>query len=1066
MLLFCIQILILNFQSKTTAQEFIYEGRLTSTDGLSQSIINCIIQDSRGFLWIGTQDGLNRYDGNNFVIYQNIPGDTSSLSNNYILSLCEDKKGNIWAGTMSGGLNRLNPKTGKFRVFKHDPDDPGSISDNKIWALTADENNSIYTGTSKGLNVLNNDSGTFKKFTHAENDSSTIPSNIVLSLYSRNNIILIGTNRGLSVYDRNNKNIKQIRIQNKPSGTKNFIIWSISYDHSDNFILGTNSEIWKYNNSSGSLIQVKSIDNLDDQTIWTVLPVGKNQIWAGTRTGIAIFDRKSNKLSSVEVYDNSSIGNTWSILQDRSGLIWAGTDNGLLKFVTRETDFGLLDADPDNPVHLSNPRVNTILVDRNRDLWVGTDGGGLNRFNQDASNFKYYRSDVNGKSSVSSDFIWSLLEDRDGMIWIGTYGKGIDVFNPFTQEFTNFKTYESNPNTLSNNRILTLLEDDNGDIWIGTRGGGLNRYDKSTGMFEVYRHDPEDNRSISSNTILSLAKDKNGTLWIGTFEGGLCKFEQETDNFICYKNQTGNAASLSNNNVWTIMFDSKNRLWTGTQGGLNIVNEPGKKIEFIHLTTKQGLPGNVIFGLAEDKNGNIWMSTFKGIAMLNVSLFDHLSDPYEYINDPVKPLIKCYDVHDGLQGNEFNQGAWFQSESGTIYFGGSNGLTYFNPDSIRPDTFSPSVVLTGFRIFNKETMILPDNMPEGSTKDKVILEDKQYYLPGDISYLDNIIITHRERVFSFSFASLDFRNPSEIQYAYFMEGFEDNWNFVGNRNEATYTNLSPGSYIFKVKGTNKGGRWSENESHIGITILPPFWKTTWFILVVIVLVALTILLIIRRIIIVHKRKVLEEKEKMELQLKTIKNQIDPHFAFNAINMISSIIYKSDPDTVYDHFSKLAHLIRKTLQDSAKVSRPLDEEIDFVKKYVEIQQARFKNKFDFQLHVEEDTDMNIEVPKMIIQTYVENSIKHGLIHQQEKGKLEIIVKPFNNGLQITVEDNGIGWQKAKELSRNSSGMGLKIVRQIFSMYNKMFKYNIKQEIINLRDKQGNPSGTKVLVTISR
>ncbi|MCB0807370.1 MAG: histidine kinase, partial [Bacteroidales bacterium] len=408
--------------------------------------------------------------------------------------------------------------------------------------------------------------------------------------------------------------------------------------------------------------------------------------------------------------------------------------------------------------------------------------------------------------------------------------------------------------------------------------------------------------------------------------------------------------------------------------------------------------------------------------------------------------------------------AWFQSSPDKIYFGGPNGVTIFNPDEIAPDPFNPAVKLTGFRVFNRNVGI---HQNEVSHKELKILKiDETYYLPAEISTLDQLILTHRERVFSFHFASLDFRNAEKINYAYVMEGFEDNWNFVGTRREATYTNLSPGKYIFRVKGTNAGGEWSLHEASLAITILPPFWKTTWFILLLVLLLLTMAILSTRRIIIVQKRKAIEEKEKMELQLKTIKNQIDPHFAFNAINMIGSMVYKSDPDTVYDHFSKLAQLIRSTLKDSAKISRSLKEEIEFVKNYVEIQQARFKGKFKFQLEIDKHTNLNIEVPKMIIQTYVENAIKHGLVHKEGDGILLIGIKGCEQGLQIVISDNGIGRQKASSLNRQSTGMGLKIVEQIFSMYKKLYHYEITQEIIDLKDETGKPEGTEVIITINQ
>jgi len=389
---------------------------------------------------------------------------------------------------------------------------------------------------------------------------------------------------------------------------------------------------------------------------------------------------------------------------------------------------------------------------------------------------------------------------------------------------------------------------------------------------------------------------------------------------------------------------------------------------------------------------------------------------------------------------------------------GPKGITWFHPDSLVVSNYNPPVVLTGFKIFNKETGIL------ASSSNKVSLQDELYIIPRKITYLKDIVLTYHESVFSFSFSSLDYYNPEENSYAYLMEGFEEDWNYVGFQNTATYTNLDAGKYIFRVKGTNSSGIWSNNETALTITILPPFWETNWFRAIVIISLLLILIFIIWQILLYQKRKALAEKEKIELQLKTIKNQIDPHFAFNAINMIGSLVYKNDPDTVYDYFSRFAKLIRSTLQDSAKIARPLEEELDFVNNYVEIQRTRFKGKFDYTINIKESIDLGINVPKMIIQTYVENAIKHGLMHKKDKGHLILDIYQENRVMKIKIEDDGIGRKKAAEYSKSGTRKGMQIVKQIFSMYNELNNHQIHQEIVDLYDNRNNANGTRVILTI--
>ncbi|MCB0804862.1 MAG: hypothetical protein KDC05_03635, partial [Bacteroidales bacterium] len=637
------------------AQDFEISDHITSEDGLPQNTVNCILQDNKGFIWIGTQDGLCRYDGNQFQIYQNIPSDTNSLSNNYVLSICEDGNGMIWAGTMSGGLNRIDPSGGRFQRYMHDPENAGSISENNIWCVAADSNNTIYAGTNKGLNILEAGSRQFNHYNHAQNDPATIPSDIVISLFTSEKQVLIGTNAGLASFNPLTSEIKRINLKPHNDNKNQPVIWSIKQLAEAGTILGTAKGLCIFNEND-QLSQVFSVD----QKVWNVLPDNNTLIWLGTTKGIHIVNRENNLTITTNPGGFDLSGNTWCLMQDRSGLIWAGTDQGLFSFIEKKSLFTVINDREESFAKLNNPSVNAILEDKNGNIWIGTEGGGLNRMNRHTGEITYFKS---GKSQncISGNSIWALLESRDGRIWIGTYGNDLDVFDPFTETFTHFRSDFSNPQALSNSRILVLHEDKKGDIWIGTRGGGLNRYDSNTGRFEVFKHDPENQQSISSSTILSLSEDQKGNLWIGTFEGGLCRMDHERNSFHRYKNEPGNEKSLSNNNVWVIHFDKKNQMWLGTQGGLNLVKNPEVKMEFIQFNTKHGLPGNVIFGLAEDRTGNIWMSTFKGIARLNRSQFEALHDFDNMQPDPLNPLFKCFDKYDGLPGNEFNQGAWFQS---------------------------------------------------------------------------------------------------------------------------------------------------------------------------------------------------------------------------------------------------------------------------------------------------------------------------------------------------------------------------------------------------------------------
>jgi len=426
----------------------------------------------------------------------------------------------------------------------------------------------------------------------------------------------------------------------------------------------------------------------------------------------------------------------------------------------------------------------------------------------------------------------------------------------------------------------------------------------------------------------------------------------------------------------------------------------------------------------------------------------------------IRPLFRTVDTDYGLQGPAYNQGAYHRGYSGILYFGGTNGLNYFSADDVKESRFMPPVVITGLKIFNKEVSISPVGEKIKSDRVKIILKNNNYYLPASISYIRELVLSYRESVLSFEFASLDFSNPQKNQYAYKLTGFDKDWNYVGSQNMATYTNLNAGEYTFLVRGTNSDGIWNPAETELKITIVPPFWRRWWFYIILVILAFLLIL----RIFLDQKRKSQKEKELMELQLKTIKSQIDPHFAFNALNTVASFIYEGEPDATYDYFTRFAYMIRTILNDNEKISRSLQEEIDFVKNYLELQKIRFKDKFEYSVCIDQAIPRDMQVPKMIIHSYAENAIKHGLMHRVKDGKLTIEVERRDSCIIISVEDNGIGRGKAAELSTNSTGLGLKMMNRIIGLYRKLFQTEISQRIEDLADGEGNPAGTRVVLTI--
>lgn len=1041
--------------------------RLGRSDGLSQSSVNCMLKDREGFMWFGTQDGLNQYDGKKFRVFQNQPGDTSSLSINYIISLCEDEEGFLWVGTMTGGLNRFDKQTELFTNFQHSSA-KNSISENTVWTLLADGHGNIWSGTSIGLNQYHKSTGKFTCYRHNPNDVGSLSTDMVVSLFKDlRGRIWVGTVEGLCMLNSNNG--KFIRYKNPEENLQPGcnLIWSISETPDGKIITGTNNGVYSLDVSTNLFTRILGEPGTTKVVAWSVTARQKGTIWVGGDHGL---HRINTSGFQSQVYLNDPTNpqsiadnNIWSLLPDASGFLWAGTNNGICKAKISPAMFHLINANPGNTVQLSSSKVTAILEDKFGYLWIGTDGGGLNCISPDRRRNTIYQA---SNSGLQNNNVWALTEDREGNIWIGNYQGGLHVFKRKSGNIHSFPSKTGDPYALSNNRVLALLAGQDGKIWIGTRGGGLSCFDPVSGKFSDFQHSVKDSGSISSNTILSLAMDQWGRIWIGTFEGGLNLYLPGSNNFRTFKKISGDETSLSDNNIWAVLFDKKGRLWLGTQGGLNYSEKPGEEMRFRYFSTRDGLKSNIIFGLSDDQEGNIWMSNFSGLTKLDMKTFESSGNDRKQGEDffPFHPLFRSFDSDHGLQGLEFSQGAYHKGHSGILYFGGINGLNYFSTDEVKESRFLPPVHITGLKIFNKEVSILPGNETSKQKGLKINFDGEKYTISESITHRSELTLSYQQSVISFEFASLDFSNPNKNQYAYKMVNFDETWNYVGTQNSATYTNLDPGEYTFLVRGSNADGIWNPNERQLKIIIVPPVWKTVWFMILVAVMFLLVVFLSIRRIFMNQRRKAKKEKEFIELQLKTIKSQIDPHFAFNAINTIASFIYSEKPDVTYDYFTRFARMIRNILEDNDKISRLLSEEVEFVKNYLDLQKMRFKEKFEYEINIDDNVPPGTTVPKMIIQTYAENAVKHGLMHRKSGGLLSINVRQTNSQLLVTIEDNGVGREKASQLNSDSTHRGLKIMEQIIELYGKLYHTSINQKIEDLADEGGNSMGTRVILTI--
>ncbi|MGA0559909.1 two-component regulator propeller domain-containing protein [Larkinella sp. VNQ87] len=786
--------LLLGFpvRAETDSLRFVH---YTTNEGLSQGNVNCILQDRKGFMWFGTQDGLNRFDGYTFTVYRNNPKKTGTLSDNYIRVLYQDRLGRLWVGTDGGGLCRFDQATGTFTVYRHDRDKPQSISHNSVTAITEDRQGVFWVGTNRGLNRFDPVSGTFTRYLHRPDRPDGLSHDAVQDvLIDRKGRIWVATlGGGLDQRDPTGRIVRHYRNDPKiPSSLSGNKLKKLFIDSKERFWIATEGgglnrmnpdektfTHFLHNPASATSISHNDLNSFGEDS--------DGNVWIGTENGginILNSDQASFTRYTQDDTNPTSLNDVsvYAICRDRSGNMWLGTFSGGVNFVDREPlKFGLFRKDITNPNGLNNNNILSVLEDREGNLWLGTDGGGLNVRQKTTQRYVHYQHDPARSNSLGSNFVMSLYQDSDGDIWAGTYKGGVSLLQKETGTFRNFRQ-SGDARGLMHETVCAITEGKKGEIWLGTIGAGISRYDKKTGTFTHFRADETRPGSLSQGYISSFCYDRNGNLWIGTEGGGLNRFEPRTSTFTVYKHNQAVPNSLVHNVVNSLYEDPQGILWIGTSGGLNRFDP--KTHAFIAYQLKNGLDNEVIQGITSDHRGMIWVSTNKGLSQLN----------------PKTGRFRNFDASDGLQPGSFNRMAVFKTREGKLFFGGIRGLNYFYPDQLRDNPFVPPVYITSLLVSNRPVLLRSNK----------------------------ITISYKKSTVTFEFAALNYSSPGKNQYAYKLEGFDDDWQYVRQKRVATYTNLDPGSYVFRVKASNNDGVWNERGTSFRIFIKPPFWQTWWF----------------------------------------------------------------------------------------------------------------------------------------------------------------------------------------------------------------------------------------------
>jgi signal transduction histidine kinase/ligand-binding sensor domain-containing protein len=979
---------------------------LTTDDGLSSSMATSILQDYKGFIWIGTYDGLNRYDGFNFVVYKNNTADSSSLADNLVGTMIEDNAHNLFIGTQNGlclydrkndhflnyMLDKSSPLRGigcliakiaedsfgnlwlatnigliyfdriKNQIIKytHDPNNPESISDDNVESVLIDKNSRVWVTTRKGLNLFLPQKGKFRRITQGERDTDDLSNTFFIDMTEdREGNLWFGSTEGLYC------------LKNNPEGKITNLI-SYHHDPQDKFSISSN--------------QVKSlyVDYMGN-------------LWIGTENdGINLFDRENQKFWHYrkDDYDPKSLNNEaiQAIYQEKSGNMWFCTFTGGLNYALKNRDAIILyQTLPGAAFSLSHNTVTCFLEDHLGQIWVGTDGGGLNLF--DKLTNRFVRFNMNN-AHLTSNAILCLYEDSNNQIWFGTWGGGLIHFDGKTKSFTSLTTINSG---IQDNNIYAIAEGDNDDLWLGSFNKGLIHYLIKEGKFITYTPGTS---GLANKMNVKIKRYSKDCLLIGS-PSCFQIFYPVEDRFITYMHDPNNTNSLSNPAVTDFLVENDTCVWIGTKNGLNRFNP--KTESFIRYYVKDGLPDNDIKGLIFDDSGILWVTTSIGVCR------------FDYKNGKFKNFNKA----DGLQSNEFYERSILKTKNGALLMGGTKGFNFVYPEKIVENKNIPEVLITDLKIFYKSVKPGAENSP----------------LIQNITETKTLTLSSKQSVLAFNFAVMDFTAPEKNQYAYKMEGFDKDWIYSGNKREATYTNLNPGEYVFRAKGSNNDGVWNETGTSIRITVLPPWWNTWWFKLIAIsAIIFILVSIFLLRVRRLNNQKTLLEKlvaiKTSELhELNVSKDKFFSIIAHDLKNPFQTIIGFSEMlkeemesgdiatsknyaglinTSAVQTYRLLENLLEWANSQRGKISFnpvPINLSQLFNEEFIILNEMAIGKNIELKSFFTDN--LTVIADKNMIKTILRNLISNAIKFTHKNGKVEVRAMIDNKQVEISISDSGIG-----------------------------------------------------------
>ena len=1002
---------------------------ITIEDGLSQSTVETIYQDSKGYIWIGTNDGLDRYNGYEFKHYKYDKYDKNSIANNYIVDIIEDKNGYIWVSTI-GGLSRINPDKDEIKNY-YSKEDRGNLSNSNLWQLLCTKDNRLIASTIDGLNVYDKNKDKFTRILYKEGE---LPSQYIYSLEEDiNGHIWVGTDNGLVELDKDLNIVKSYHDTIGDSDVYNVYddskgnIWVCTLDNGLFKINLDDKSVENYKNNNSKI-------SIPSNNVRDIISDSEGKLWIATDKGLCTFDYEREEFITYnkKLYQSNSLidDEIFCLLKDSSGLIWIGTYSGISRF-NPNSSFTHFKSDPYDNNSISGNVIHGIYEDDDKTLWIGTNESGVNIINGES---------IKHLNKENSNLVSDLIEDITGFknyIFIGTNeGLSVLVKNDKTVKnytITNYTTKDGLPS----NKIRSLFIDSKGYLWIGTNKGLAILDINNNKIIDITYI--LDEMGVSDKFIRAVYEDSKGNYYIGCFlEGGLIKINPNTKEYKIYKNIENDDYSISNNSIRYINEDLYGNILVGTSHGINILNLSTDK--FNHYTEKDGLINNTIYGILVDKNNGIWMSTNAGISKLSTE----------------DDTFKNFTITDGLQSNEFNGRACFKSKDGNMYFGGINGFNVFNSQDIELSTFEPKVIFDNFEI-------------NGTNK-------------KDIS---NIKFKSNENNIKINFFTNDYKNTKTTQYYYKLEGLENEWNMT-NSNSLVFANLGSGDYTLKIKTITQHGVMSD-ESSVHFTINPPIWRSNYAICIYLILIIISILRYMHKVNTLDRlvnertnklRKEMEKNEQLFKKVLSLEQNKNNYFVNlshelrTPLNVLSSINQLIKEFTKKDNFitpeklsyymgimdrncSRLLSLINNLIdhtkiENNSYIINKKDEDIVYLVEETVLDMKEYIEEKGLELIFDTDIEEKvIRCDKVDIERCIINLVGNAVKFTPEGGLIEVLLQDLDDKVKIIVKDNGIGISEENQKiifdrfnqvvdesseQKGGSGLGLTITKQLITLHN--------------------------------